>query len=177
MYLNCHTSLSFRYGTLSVEELFNEARRCGVSKLALTEINNTASYVEMLRLCRQHEPVANGISLMGTPAYHLDIAAGIEVRRENELLFVALARNNEGFEELNRFASYHNANEKAIPKRAPEFTNVFVVYPFGKVEPESLRPFEYVGVRISDLNHLALYEAYFRFKDKFVILQPVTFAD
>ena len=131
MYLNCHTSLSFRYGTLSVEELFNEAKRCRVSKLALTDINNTASYVEMLRLCRQHEPVDGGLTRMGTTPYQLDIAVGIEFRRENELLYVALARNNEGFEELNRFASYHNANENPIPKKAPEFSDVYVVYPFG----------------------------------------------
>ncbi len=177
MYLNCHTSLSFRYGTLSVEELFDQAKRCGVSKLALTEINNTASYIEMLRLCRQNEPVDGGLTRSGTPGYRLDIAVGLEFRRGNELLYVALARNNSGFEELNRFASHHNASEKAIPKKAPEFNDVYVVYPFGKVEPEVLRTFEYIGLRISDLNQLALYEPYYRFKDKFVILQPVTFAD
>ena len=117
MYLNCHTSLSFRYGTLSVEELFDQAKRCGVSKLALTEINNTASYIEMLRLCRQNEPVDGGLTRSGTPGYRLDIAVGLEFRRGNELLYVALARNNSGFEELNRFASHHNASEKAIPKK------------------------------------------------------------
>jgi len=43
MYLNCHTGFSFKYGTLTIKELFDEARRCGVHKLVLTEINNTAS--------------------------------------------------------------------------------------------------------------------------------------
>ncbi len=49
MYLNCHTGFSFKYGTLPIEGLFNEAKRCGVHKLVLTEIHNTASYMEMLR--------------------------------------------------------------------------------------------------------------------------------
>jgi DNA polymerase III alpha subunit len=40
VYLNCHTGLSFKYGTLPSKALFNEAKRCGVHKLALTEINN-----------------------------------------------------------------------------------------------------------------------------------------
>ena len=50
MYINCHTYYSFQYGTLSVQELVQEARRCNVRRLALTEINNTASYIEMLRI-------------------------------------------------------------------------------------------------------------------------------
>lgn len=177
MYLNCHTSLSFRYGALSVEELLNEARRCGVSKLALTEINNTASYVEMLRLCRQYASAEAGPTSNGIEPYRLDIAVGIEFRRENELLYVALARNNNGFEEINRFTSHHNATEKPLPKRAPQFGDVYVIYSFGKIEPEALREFEYIGVRISDLNQFALYEPYYRFKDRFVVMQPVTFAD
>ena len=50
MYLNTHTAFSFKYGTLTVQQLFDEAKRCGVHKLMLTEINNTASYIELLRV-------------------------------------------------------------------------------------------------------------------------------
>ncbi|HEY8935757.1 MAG TPA: PHP domain-containing protein, partial [Cyclobacteriaceae bacterium] len=78
MYLNCHTWFSFNYGSISPEELFDEAKRCGIHKLIITEINNTSSYVEMLRLCaeKKHE-------------YELEIATGIEFRKENHLLYVA----------------------------------------------------------------------------------------
>ncbi|HMU06712.1 MAG TPA: PHP domain-containing protein, partial [Kaistella sp.] len=45
MFLNCHTFHSLRYGTLSVEELVKQASECGVSELALTDINTvTAIY-------------------------------------------------------------------------------------------------------------------------------------
>ena len=54
MFLNCHTAFSFKYGTMPVQVLLNEAKRCGVHKLALTEINNVSSYIEMLRICREN---------------------------------------------------------------------------------------------------------------------------
>ena len=108
MYLNCHTSLSFKCGTLSVPELFAEAVRCGVHKLVLTEINNTASYIEMLRLCEQNRAREDGKNKFGEDAYDLEVALGIEFRAGNELLYVGIARNNNGFEELNRFHSHHN---------------------------------------------------------------------
>ncbi|MDZ7649518.1 MAG: PHP domain-containing protein [Cytophagales bacterium] len=47
MYLNCHTGFSFKYGTLPIKTLFEEAKRCGVHKLAITEINNVSSYLDM----------------------------------------------------------------------------------------------------------------------------------
>ena len=178
MYLNCHTAFSFKYGTLQVEDLFNEAKRCGVHKLILTEINNTASYIEMLRLCAEKAPV-NGsmLTVFGKEAYELEIAVGVEFRNEDQLLFIAIAQNNDGFEEINRFLSYHNLNSKALPNRAPVFENVFVIYPFGTLEPDLLRPNEFLGVRIHQINHLRLYQPYKTHTAKFVIHHPVTFAN
>jgi DNA-directed DNA polymerase III PolC len=177
MYLNCHTSLSFKYGTLSVTELFAEAVRCGIHKLVLTEINNTASYIEMMRLCEQSAPAQDGKNKFGQDAYDLQIVLGIDFRREREFLYVGIAKNNAGFEELNRFLSHHNATGKALPKRAPVFENVFIVYPFKSVEPDTLQENEFIGVGINDLNQFALYSSYLSHKHKFVILQPVTFAN
>src|SRR5690606_37989552 len=116
MYLNCHTAFSFKYGTLPVQRLFDEARKNGVHKLVLTEINNTASYIEMLRLCAENAPVGmeqdsnpfphppaspekssagsgGGVTSFGDPAWSLEIAAGIEFRRDRRLLYIAIAQN------------------------------------------------------------------------------------
>ena len=71
MYLNCHTAFSFKYGTLQVHDLFNEARRCDVHKLVLTEINNTSSYIEMLRLCAENLAHEGNQTLYGREAYTL----------------------------------------------------------------------------------------------------------
>src|SRR5688572_12135428 len=99
MYLNCHTGLSFKYGMLPIKALFNEAKRCGVHKLALTEINNVASYLEMLRICQENKPRTNGLTKFDKEPYELEIAVGIEFRGvENELLYIGLAQNNIGFE-------------------------------------------------------------------------------
>ncbi|MBX2947027.1 MAG: DNA polymerase III subunit alpha [Cyclobacteriaceae bacterium] len=172
MFLNCHTAFSFKYGTLPVEKLFDEARRCGVHKLVLTEINNTASYIEMLRLCEERKP---GSPLAADKMYDLEIAVGIEFRQGHELLYITIAQNNNGFEKINRFLSHHNRESKNLPERAPEIENTFVIYPFGKTEPERLRTNEFIGVRKHQLNQFALYAARKEFPEKFVILHPVTF--
>ncbi|HCM76887.1 MAG TPA: DNA polymerase III subunit alpha [Cytophagales bacterium] len=178
MFINCHTAFSFKYGTLKVEDLFNEAKRCGVRKLILTEINNTASYIEMLRLCEEKTPVdGTDLTAFGKEAYLLEIAVGIEFRRENQLLFIAIAQNNDGFEAINRFLSHHNLNNIPLPDRAPEFENVFVIYPFGKAEPDLLRKNEFIGVRMHQLNQLSFCNLYKKYKEKFVVHHPVTFAN
>ncbi len=161
MYFNCHTSYSFKYGTLSPEDLFNEARRCNVHKLVLTEINNTASYVEMIRICEE-----NGVD------FSLDVAVGIEFRNKGKLLYIGLARNNAGFQELNRFLSWHNTADIALPDRAPEMQDVHIVYPVSRA-PEILRTNEWIGVRpteLSKVNALHLPES------KLVAWHPVTFS-
>lgn len=176
MYLNCHTALSFKYGTLQVKDLFDEARRCGVHKLVLTEINNTASYIEMLRHCEENAPHKDGLTKYGKEAYKLEVAVGIEFRRDNELLYILIARNNDGFERINRFLSHYNVEKKTLPERAPEIENSYVIYPFRKRDPESLRENEYIGIRKQDLNQLVLYPSFKVNIKKFVIWHPVTFA-
>src|SRR5690349_7246756 len=120
MYLNCHTGFSFKYGTLPIKTLFEEAKRCGIHKLALTEINNTASYLEMLRICDENKAHKNGLSKFDKEPYHLDLAVGVEFRNVEthdhaSLLYIVLAKNNRGFEVINRTLSHHNREEKPFP--------------------------------------------------------------
>lgn len=175
MYLNCHTGHSFKYGTLPIESLFDEAKRCGVHKLVLTEINNTASYMEMLRICNKNRMYKNGLTKFGKEAYELDIAVGIEFRIEDELLYIAIAKNNRGFEAINKFLSHKNREGTSLPQRAPQFEDVFVIYPFGKIEPDALRSYEYIGVHRNDLTSFSMHRSRMEFMYKFVALHPVTF--
>lgn len=177
MYLNCHTAFSFKYGTLPIQGLFNEAWRCGVHKLVLTEINNVASYIEMLRICKENKTLPGGsLTVYGKEGYDLEVAVGVEFRRGHELLYIAIARNNAGFEAINRFLSHHNAVGKPLPNRAPELTEVFIIYPFGRLEPEQLRDGEFIGIRVHELTSFAFYIPYKTHPHKFVVLHPVTFA-
>lgn len=176
MYLNCHTAYSFKYGTMPVQELFDEAKRCGVQKLVLTEINNTASYIEMLRICGKNNPVENQRACSGEKPYALEVAAGVECRRGGELLYLAIAKNNDGFEAINRFLSYHHREGKPLPQRAPEFDNAVIVYPYPSIPPEQLRAYEFIGVGKHQVNHFAIHSSYGISPHKYVILHPVTFA-
>ncbi len=171
MYLNCHTGFSFKYGTLPIKTLFNEARRCGVRKLILTEINNTASYLEMLRICEEYRANTDP----GT-AYDLEIGIGVEFRVGNDLLYIAIARNNAGFESINRFLSRHNEENLHFPFPAPQFPNdVIIIYPFGKRKAEDLRSGEYIGIKKQELNEYSMLDSRKASEDKFVALHPVTF--
>src|SRR5690606_31464269 len=175
MYLNCHTGFSFKYGTLPIEGLFNEAKRCGVHKLILTEINNTASYLEMLRICAKNKTRDNGLTQYGKEPYDLEIGVGVEFRIGDELLYIAIAKNNAGFEEINRFLSHHNREKTSLPRRAPFFENVFIIYPFGRVQAAVLRNFEYIGVRKKDINIFALSAERHDYIKRFVAWHPVSF--
>ena len=175
MYLNCHTGFSFKYGTLPVKTLFEEAKRCSIHKLALTEINNTSSYLEMLRICDERKPRANGLTKFGKPAYELDIAVGVEFRNNNEFLYIAIAKNNNGFEAINRFLSFHNKEAKPLPIRAPELKNIFVIYQFGKIDPDQLKEYEFIGVTLHDLRAYTMHPLRKRYERKFVLLHAVTF--
>jgi len=163
MFLNCHTYFSFKYGTLSIKELFAEAKRCGVPKLALTDINYTCGYIEMLRICNECRK-----------EFDLELAVGIEFRRDDKLLYIAIARNNQGFEEINGYLSHYNNSKQPLLTKAPEFSHAYVVYPFSHPDPAALRENEYIGVKTSEVNKL-LNSPLNKLLHKLVVLHPVTF--
>jgi len=164
LYLNCHSHFSFKYGTLSPQDLIREAKRCDVHKFVLTDINNTSGYIELLRICKEE---LNG--------FELDVVMGIEFRDEhNQLLFIGIAQDNQGFEELNRFLSQHNLSDTPLPGRPPEFSRVFVIYPWERVKPGQLKDNEYVGVRLNQINRI-LTSPYSKKLHKLVVQHPVTF--
>ncbi|MEQ9220665.1 MAG: DNA polymerase III subunit alpha [Cyclobacteriaceae bacterium] len=162
MLFNCHSYFSFQYGVLSIQELFDEAKRNGIHKLILTDINNTSGYIELLRICHEQRK-----------DWELDVGVGIEFRQSNELLYIGLALNNHGFEELNRYLSFHKRTSKPLPKRAPEFEQVYIVYPKYNI-PEHLRENEWIGIRQQELNKIVL-SPNRKFIHKMVAWQPVTF--
>lgn len=165
MYLNIHSWYSFKYGTLSPETIFDLCKENRVQKIILTDINNTASYVEMLRIATERKD-----------EYVLEIAVGMEFREDRQLRFVALAKNNEGFEEINRYRSHLNNHSMSVPVRAPELTNVFIVYPYSEESNHDiLRSNEFLGVRASQLTKLKYPPE--DVQQKMVVFQPVTFRD
>ncbi|SEK17967.1 DNA polymerase-3 subunit alpha [Parapedobacter koreensis] len=159
MLLNLHSYFSLRYGTMSLDDLIQGMLLGGHDTAVLTDINNSSGSLDFLRKGREHG---------------LNILAGMELRNGDTLLYVGVARNQAGFRELNEFRTRYNQEGRLLPDRAPEFKDVFVVYPHGTTPITALRDFEYIGIRPAQLNQIRM-EPVANF-GRYVILAPVTFA-
>ncbi|WP_255647364.1 DNA polymerase III subunit alpha [Fulvivirga sedimenti] len=157
--LNNHTYYSFRYGTIPIRELLKMAAEKGMDTLAITDINTTAACLDFVRLSEQ---------------YGIRPVLGIDFRHGARQLYVGLARNNEGFKELNDFLSEYLHSKTPLPEAPPPLGNCFIVYPLHNIPERPLGDHEYIGVSTGDLSRFPFlpWSAQPR---KTVILQPVTF--
>ncbi|MDO7173348.1 DNA polymerase III subunit alpha [Mariniflexile sp. AS56] len=161
MYINCHTYYSLRFGTFSEVDLLELAQKNSISTLVLTDINNTSACLNFTRKAK---------------GFNIKPVIGIDFRNGVSQQFVGIAKNNEGFQELNTFLSEHSHHKKNIPNEAPSFQNVFIIYPFEKVLQNEKKVFhdnEFIGVSVEELKKLP-FSAYKSYTDKLVIQQQVT---
>ncbi len=160
MYYNCHTYNSLRYGTLSPEALVKLAKSKGIEALGIADINNSTGVMDFIRECNKAgiRPVA-----------------GIAFHEGDRVLYTGIARNNEGFRELNEFLSEHRLGKKTLPARAPVLPNCYVVYPFEGLYPDRLADNEYIGICPFDSGRL-LSSPFRHRQSKLVVRQPVSFA-
>lgn len=158
MYLNCHSYHSLRYGTIPIPVLVSQAKACGVTALALTDINTVTGIYEFMKACEKEgiKPVM-----------------GMEFRCQSRLKYIGLARNNAGLAAMNRFRTDHNFDGTPLPDLAPDFNDVFIIYAFENA-PEVLRAHEFVGIAPNELSKLYLSPWRNRL-EKLVVLQSVTF--
>ena len=161
MYLNVRSYYSLCFGTVSIESLVEQACRMHIPALALTDINNTAGIIDFVFECKK---------------YGIKPIAGCEFRNGDELLYIAIARNNEGFREINETLTQHNVSKTPYNINAPQWNDVVVIYPFGKRKLSQLGDNEYLGVRLSQVSRLLMSDLR-NHQEKLVIAQPVTFLD
>lgn len=143
---------------MSPGRLVENALKCGVRTLALTDINTSMGIPDFVKECKQA-----GINPI----------AGIEFRKGDQHLFTGIAKNNEGLQELNEFLSHHNISGKEIPAIAPEFNHVYVIYPF-QGSNKKLHDFEFIGVRPRELTKL-LSSKFSHRHSKLLVCYPVSF--
>ena len=117
MLLCTHTYFSLGYGTLSPSQLIEAAKQNGYESIALTDINNTSATIDSLRLAEE---------------IGIQLSIGIDFRNEIEQVYVGLARNNEGYREINQHLSEYSHKAQPFPKIAPNFENVSIIYPLSK---------------------------------------------
>ncbi|MGZ5245284.1 MAG: DNA polymerase III subunit alpha, partial [Bacteroidia bacterium] len=91
-------------------------------------------------------------------------------------LYIGIAKNTLGLFELNAFLSEHLHTKKPFPKRAPEFENVFLVYPFGTITYKELPKNAFMGIKPENVSRLIQVPEEL-LKTKSVALFPVSFKD
>ena len=161
MYLNCHSYYSLRYGTFSEIELLQLAKENGIASIALTDINNTSACLNFVQQAKKQ-----GIKPI----------VGVDFRNGNTQQFVALAKSNTGFENINRYLSFFVEAKKAIPDKPTYLEDVCIIYPFEKVLELNLTSFaenEFIGISIAEINKLR-FSHLKKYEDKLVIQQQVT---
>ena len=161
MHINSHTYYSLRYGTLSIDRLLELAVKNKANVLALTDINTSMGIPEFVRKAKQ---------------YGIKPVSGIEFRNGDDLIFIGIARNNDGFKELNDYLTYHNLNKKEFYQNELIFNNVLIIYPLGYKNPADLKDYEYTGIRPDQVN-LLMTSPYHKYQNKLVILNTITFED
>lgn len=157
MYLNAHTYYSLRYGVFDAQTLVELAQKNGCLTLALTDINCTSACVYFIR-----EAQKLGIK----PVVGVDFRNGVQQQ------FILLAKNNDGFQQINRYLSARLHEHESFPSIAPALENVWTIYPFEKGKSRVLAAHEFIGVRPENIPSIRLQRLA---TDKMVILQPVTF--
>ncbi|OBQ56056.1 DNA polymerase III subunit alpha [Tamlana sp. s12] len=160
MYLNCHSYYSLRYGTIKPEQLLAIAAKNGYKTLALTDINSTSACLDFARLSEQ---------------YDVKPVLGIDFRNGAQQQFILLAKNNKGFQNINRYLSqFLHDNRLEIPEKAPVLDGVFTVYPYRNQRVFHLEDHEFLGIKPEDLNALK-FSQWKHLRDKLVVLQTVSF--
>ncbi|MEZ5048275.1 MAG: DNA polymerase III subunit alpha [Saprospiraceae bacterium] len=163
MYLNCHSYYSLRYGIISEKEIVEFAQAQKIPKIALTDINNTSGCLNFVRLSQK---------------VGINPVIGVDFRTGAQQNFVALAKNNQGFKEINDFLSFHSHHKIEIPQKAPLFKEVFIIYPFSKIDLtqiDNLQPNEYIGIHHTELNKLTFTDIEKSYAHKLIALNSCTF--
>ncbi len=161
MFLNCHSYYSLRYGTLSIDQLLDEALKFNIPAIALTDLNNTMGIPEFIKKAK---------------AKNIKPIAGCEFRNGDQLLYITLAKNREGLREINEFITEHNLDKKEYPVQPPRFENIETIFPFGVIHPGQLTENQWLGIHPAQVNKLVASE-FEKYLHRMVVLHPVCFAD
>lgn len=156
MHLNIHSYFSFLYGTFSPAELIEKAQQLGVNKFVLTDINNSSGFYETYLEGKMHG---------------VEVIPGVEFKNDHTTQYIAIAKNEKGFAEINHHLSHYLKTKEPLPDTAPEYENVIIIYPLNNTR-DVLKKNEWIGIKHWELNQLFRTEIDLH---KAVALHPVTF--
>jgi DNA polymerase-3 subunit alpha len=157
--LNSHTYYSYKFGTLSIEQLVQEAKEKDHDSIVLSDINNTSACLDFIRQCEKEQ---------------IKPILGIDFRNGAQQQYIGIATNNDGFKALNEHLTQYLHSGDDFHTKAPLLKNTYIIYPFGSIDYQLLKENEFVGVRPSQLNKLR-FSDWKNKQDKLVVLQSVSF--
>lgn len=138
------------------------AKEFGYKTLVLTDINNTTACLNFTRIA---------------PSFDIKPILGVDFRNRVKQEFIAIAKNNAGFQEINSYLSHHLHHKIQIPEIPPHFNEVSIIYPFSKLQilnKTTLKPNEYIGISQDDLNKISFSKLIYQ-KEKMIIMNTSSF--
>lgn len=163
MLVNSHSYYSLRYGVLSPKEWLAFFESQPWSAMAITDINNTSACMTVLYLLRNH-PKKRAV-------------IGVDFRNGITPCYVVLAKNWEGFRQINDHLSEHLHRKQRFSSRAPiaALKDAWIIYPLDSLPPDApLAPNELIGVRVDQLRFLHL-SPHVRRQHKLIAMPTATF--
>ena len=161
MLLNCHSYFSLRFGTINPEGLLALAAENNYKNLVLTDINNTSACLDFIRLSKK---------------YNIKPVLGVDFRNGAQQHFIAIAKNNIGFAQINSYLSQflHDKTLKIPEFIDEELQECFIIYPFDFETNYQLKPNEFLGIKPNQLNRLQFSKRQLDLK-RLVVLKTTTF--
>ena len=161
MLLNCHSYFSLRFGTINPEELLALAAKNNHKNLVLTDINNTSACLDFVRLSKK---------------YNIKPILGVDFRNGAKQQFIAIAKNNIGFAQINRYLSQflHDKTLKIPEFIDEELQDCFIIYPFDFEVNYQLKSNEFLGIKPDQLSRLQFSKREIDL-EKLVVLKTTTF--
>ena len=118
MLINTHSYYSLRYGVVSPKDWINFFKSKPWTHMALTDINNTSACMTTLYLLK-NEPNKNAV-------------IGVDFRNGIQQKYVVLAKNWEGFKQINDHLSWNLAHKVKFSNRAPvkRLIDTWIIYKY-----------------------------------------------
>jgi DNA-directed DNA polymerase III PolC len=126
--------------------------------VVLTDINNTAGLPDFVKIARMH-----GLRPLG----------GVDIRIGIKQYAVAIAKNNEGLMEINKYLSEINFKLRSI-ESIPEFEHVYIIWPFENYPSRDLKDNEFIGIRPEQVRKL-LISKWRYLQEKLLVFHSVSF--
>jgi len=147
---------------MSPNDLLSEVSSLNIDAIALTDINSTSTALDFIRLAKTKE---------------VKVVLGVDFRNKASQKFIMLAKNNEGFKNINDYlSSFLHSKQFSIPDKAESYKNTYVIYPFDSFKNDHLHENEFIGVKINDIGKLRFSKWKNRL-EKLVVLYTVSFKD